>query len=134
MPAAAWGVTAPWTLLASAALGIWLMFAPAAFGATKGAADSDHLVGALVTTVAVIVMAGVIRAGRFLNVALGAWIIAAPWLLSGAGMAARCAVEQRRGRRAAHRLEHSARRNPAAIRDVGSADCINRMTTPKERP
>jgi len=31
----------------------------------------------------------VIRAGRFLNVLLGAWIIAAPWLLRGAGTSAR---------------------------------------------
>ena len=84
-----WGVTAPWNLVASAALGIWLMFAPAVFGTKAGAADSDHLLGALITMVAVIVMAEVIRAGRFLNVLLGAWIIAAPWLLSGAGTAAR---------------------------------------------
>jgi uncharacterized membrane protein len=83
VPAAAWGVTAPWNLLISAGLGIWLMFAPAVFGATGRAADSDHLVGALITTVAVIVMAEVIRAGRFLNALLGAWIIAAPWFLSG---------------------------------------------------
>lgn len=85
----AWGVTAPWTLLASAALGIWLMFAPAVFGSTERAADSDHLAGALVATVAVIVMAEVIRAGRFLNVLLGAWIALAPWLLSGATTAAK---------------------------------------------
>jgi len=89
VPAAVWGVTAPWTLLASAALGIWLMFAPAVFGTTGRAADSDHVVGALITTVAVIVMAEVIRAGRFLNVLLGAWIVAAPWLLSGASTGAK---------------------------------------------
>jgi hypothetical protein len=47
------------------------------------AADSDHVVGALVATLAVIAMAEVFRAGRFLNLLLGAWIIAAPWLLSG---------------------------------------------------
>ncbi len=89
MPAMAWGVTAPWPLIASAALGIWLMFAPAVFGATERAADSDHLVGALITTVAVIVMAEVIRAGRYLNVLLGGWIVAAPWFLSGATMGAK---------------------------------------------
>ena len=85
----AWGVTAPWNLVASAALGVWLMFSPAVFGTQAGAANSDHLVGALITAVAVSVMAEVIRAGRFLNVLLGAWIIAAPWLLSGAGTIAR---------------------------------------------
>lgn len=87
--AAAWGVTAPWTLVISAALGIWLMFAPAVFGTGGRAADSDHVAGALITTIAVIVMAEVIRAGRFLNVILGAWIVAAPWLLSGATAAAK---------------------------------------------
>ncbi len=84
-----WGVTAPWNLVLSAALGLWLMFAPAFFGTQGAAADSDHLVGALITTVAVIATAEVIRAGRFLNVLLGAWIITAPWLLSGASANAR---------------------------------------------
>jgi uncharacterized membrane protein len=84
-----WGVTAPWTLVVSAALGIWLMFAPAVFGTSGAAAHSDHLVGALITTVAVIVMAEVIRAGRFLNVLLGAWIAVAPWMLDGANAASR---------------------------------------------
>lgn len=84
----AWGLTAPWNLVASAALGIWLMFSPAVFGTQAGAANSDHVVGALIAAVAVIVMAEVVRAGRFLNVLLGAWIIAAPWLLSGGGTVA----------------------------------------------
>ena len=83
-----WGVTAPWNLVLSAALGIWVMFAPAVFGSSGAAANSDHLVGALITTVAVIVMAEVIRAGRFLNLLLGGWIMAAPWLLGGAATAA----------------------------------------------
>jgi hypothetical protein len=34
-------------------------------------------------------MAEVIRAGRFLNVLFGAWIIIAPWLLAGANTGAR---------------------------------------------
>lgn len=76
-----WGVTAPWTLLAGAALGLWLMASPAVFGSGGGAADSDHLVGALVVTIAVIAMAEVARPVRFINIALGAWIALAPWLL-----------------------------------------------------
>lgn len=79
-----WGVTAPWTLVLSAGAGLWLMFAPALFGSQASAADSDHLVGALVVTVAVMVMAEVIRAGRFINVLFGAWIAVAPWVLTGA--------------------------------------------------
>jgi len=82
-PAGVWGVSIPWTLAASAAAGLWLMFAPDVFGTTGRAADSDHLVGALLLTIAVIATAEVIRAVRYVNVLLGAWVIAAPWLLGG---------------------------------------------------
>ena len=83
-PAMVWGVSLPWTLLASTALGLWLMAAPAVFGAQGGAADSDHLVGALVVTVAVIAMGEPARMVRFLNMALGAWIVASPFVMGGA--------------------------------------------------
>ena len=83
-PAAVWGVTVPWTLLLSAVLGIWLMASPAVFGSEGAAANSNYLVGALITTFAVIAMAEVTRQARFVNVLAGAWIIAAPWLLAGA--------------------------------------------------
>jgi uncharacterized membrane protein len=87
-PAMAWGVTLPWTLIVSAALGLWLMAAPAVFDTGGRAADSNHIVGPLATTFAVIAMGEVTRAARYVNVLLGAWIVAAPWLLGGAGMAA----------------------------------------------
>jgi hypothetical protein len=66
------------------ALGLWLMAAPDVLGTQKPAANSDHLVGALVVVVAVIATAEVTRVVRFLNVPAGAWIVAAPWLLEGA--------------------------------------------------
>lgn len=47
-------------------------------------ANSDHLVGALVITVEIIAMAEVARALRFINLAFGAWLVAAPFLLEGA--------------------------------------------------
>ncbi|MGH7639222.1 MAG: SPW repeat domain-containing protein [Gemmatimonadaceae bacterium] len=59
------------------------LFAPAVFQSQGAAADSDHLVGALVVTFDVIALAEVGRALRFINVLFGAWLIAAPWLLSG---------------------------------------------------
>jgi uncharacterized membrane protein len=83
-----WGVSLPWNLLVGAALGLWLMFAPSTLGSTGKAAHSDHLIGALVLTVAVIALAEVGRVARFVNVLFGAWIIAAPWLLGGATTAA----------------------------------------------
>lgn len=83
LPALVWGVTVPWTLLLSAALGVWLLFGPAVFQTQGVAADSDHLAGALVVVIAAIATAEVIRVARFLNVLCGAWIVAAPWLLDG---------------------------------------------------
>jgi uncharacterized membrane protein len=79
-----WGVALPWNLLVSVALGIWLMASPALFGATKTAAHSEHLIGALIVSMAIMALADVGRALRFINVAFGAWVIAAPWLLGGA--------------------------------------------------
>src|SRR5439155_1580106 len=58
------------------------------FGIVPPLADSDHLIGALVITVAVIAMAEVGRALRFINVLFGLWLIAAPWLLAGGTMPA----------------------------------------------
>lgn len=48
-------------------------------------ADSDHLIGALGITVAITAMAEVGRPLRLINVLFGVWLIAAPWILSGAG-------------------------------------------------
>lgn len=83
-----WGVTLPWNLLASGAVGLWLMFAPTVLGSTGTVAHSDHLVGALIVTAAVISLAEVGRATRFINMLFGAWVIAAPWLLEGAATGA----------------------------------------------
>lgn len=78
-----WGVTVPWNLVVSVLIGLWIMFAPSLLGSVNRAADSDHLVGALIVTVSVIVMAEVIRTGRFINILLGLWIMMSPWLLFG---------------------------------------------------
>ncbi|MDQ3446047.1 MAG: SPW repeat protein, partial [Pseudomonadota bacterium] len=78
------GVNLPWTLVVSAVLGTGLMFTRLVFDTTPPMADSDHLVGALILTVAVIAMAEVARPLRFLNVVFGLWLMAAPWLLEGA--------------------------------------------------
>jgi hypothetical protein len=89
VPAAAWGVSIPWTLVASVALGIWLMFAPAAFGTTGTAADSDHVVGALIITVAALATAEVIRAFRLVNLLFSVWLLIAPWATTGITASAR---------------------------------------------
>jgi hypothetical protein len=79
------GVTVPWTLLLSTAIGLWFMFTRLIFGTGGEMADSDHLVGALTVTVAIIAMAEVARPLRFINGLFGLWLIIAPWVLAGAG-------------------------------------------------
>ncbi len=72
-----------WNLLISAALGMWLMFAPWLFNTTGRAADSNHLVGALIVTFSVIAIAEVGRSVRFINILFGASLVLAPFLLAG---------------------------------------------------
>jgi hypothetical protein len=79
----------PWNLLAATALGLWLMFAPAVLHASGRAADSDHLVGAVIVTWSVIALGEVARHVRLLNIPLGLWLITAPWVLSGDTSASR---------------------------------------------
>lgn len=76
--ASLWGANAPWSLVAVAALGVWLLAAPAVFGVdiTSGAADVAHIGGAIVLVVAGIAMAEVVRALRFLGVVAGLGIAA----------------------------------------------------------
>ncbi|MBW3669777.1 MAG: vitamin K epoxide reductase family protein [Actinobacteria bacterium] len=81
--ASVWGMTMPPTLLASAAVGIWLMAAPAVLGTAGGAADSDHIIGALVVCIAVVAMAEIGRTLRLLDVGFGAWLIVAPLVVEG---------------------------------------------------
>ena len=77
------GVTYPWTLLLSVAIGVWLTFTRVSFDSSGAMANSDHLIGALVVTFSIMAFAEVGRAIRFINIPLGAWLIAAPWLLDG---------------------------------------------------
>jgi len=86
VPAMLWGVTLPSNLLVVALLGMWLLAAPEALGVDRQAAsaDSNHLAGALVATIAVVSWAEVVRSARFLNVAVGVWVLIAAWFLPGA--------------------------------------------------
>src|SRR5205814_2350829 len=47
------------------------------------AADSSHLIGALITTISVIAWAEVARAARYLNVLLALWLVLGSWFLAG---------------------------------------------------
>ena len=78
------GVTLPPALLALCAIGISLTFTRLSYGNAGAMANSDHLTGLLVVTIAIIAFAEVARAVRFLALPAGLWLIAAPWLLEGA--------------------------------------------------
>ena len=77
------GVSAPVPLLAVCSLGVWLMGSRAVLGTVGAAANSDHLVGALLLTISVCATAEPFRALRFLNIPLALWLLAAPWALDG---------------------------------------------------
>jgi hypothetical protein len=88
-----WGATAPWNLIAVAALGIWLLAAPAVFAVDirTGAADVAHIGGAFIIVVAVISMAEVVRAMRLLNIVAGL-LIAGTVFLTGPDAAYAAAI------------------------------------------
>ena len=77
------GVTYPLTLLLSIAIGVWLTFTRVSFDSSGAMANSDHLIGLLVVTFAIMALAEVGRVVRFINIPFGAWLIVAPWLLDG---------------------------------------------------
>lgn len=80
--ASAWGVTLPWSLIATCVVGVVLMLSPLLFGAEGAMANSDHLVGALMITIAGVATAEIARSLRFFNVLLGLWLVLAPWVLA----------------------------------------------------
>jgi len=82
------GVGLPWTLLASIAIGVWLMLTRLTLDASGAMANADHLIGALVITVSVTALAETARPARFLNMLLGfALTITATVLAAGAAQA-----------------------------------------------
>ncbi|RRJ34092.1 vitamin K epoxide reductase family protein [Halocatena pleomorpha] len=83
-----WGVSIPWHLLGTMALGFWLMLSPAVFGTQGPLADSSHLVGALIVSFTVIATGEPARAVRFLNIPLGTWIVIAPLIFGAPTLAA----------------------------------------------
>ncbi len=75
--------SAPWNLVVCALLGVWLMAAPSVLGVRGTAADSTHMIGALVVTFAVVAFAEPARMVRLLNGLFGLWLLVAPWFLEG---------------------------------------------------
>jgi hypothetical protein len=70
-----------WAQIINAALGIWLMIAPALLGFEPKAADHDHIIGPVVASFAIISWWEVTRPLRWINLVIGLWLLAAPWIL-----------------------------------------------------
>lgn len=70
-----------WAQIINAALGIWLMAAPAVLGYGGAAATNDRIVGPVVATFAVVAWWGATRGTARWNTPLGAWLLLAPWVL-----------------------------------------------------
>ena len=70
-----------WARLLNAAVGIWLMAAPAVLGYGAPAATNDRLVGPIAASFAIIALWEVTRPVRRVNLGLGVWLIAAPLVL-----------------------------------------------------
>lgn len=70
-----------WAQFINAALGIWLMVAPALFGFEKKIADNDHITGPIIATFAITALFENTRNVRKWNWLPGAWLLAAPWLM-----------------------------------------------------
>ncbi len=77
------GVTYPRTLIAGTLIGVYLLCTRLVFGIEAPLYFSDHIVGCLVIVLAVTAWAEVARPVRLLNVPLGLWVAASPFLLDG---------------------------------------------------
>jgi hypothetical protein len=73
------GVGLPWNLAVCLLIGVWLMLTRLTLGSEGGMANADHLIGALVLTVTVSVLAEVARPLRLLNMALGTALLITPF-------------------------------------------------------
>lgn len=71
------GVTIPWPLIVQFVIGTWLMARPDLVHFNVASANCDHLVGAIVVTVAAVASAEVTRIARLLNIPLGLVLIIA---------------------------------------------------------
>jgi hypothetical protein len=70
-----------WAQIINAAIGIWMMAAPAVLLYNKAGADSCHIIGPVIATFAIVACWEVTRVVRKVNIPLGLWLLLAPWML-----------------------------------------------------
>ena len=86
------GVNLPWNLGLAALIGLALMFTRLWPGAEGNLAHAHHVIGSLVLTVVSIAAAEVARPARWLNVLLGAGLMASPFIFAGNTSTLVCSV------------------------------------------
>jgi uncharacterized membrane protein len=77
------GVTYPWALIGCTLIGVYLLCTRLLFGVEPPLYFSDHTAGCVAIVIAVTAWAEVARTIRLLNVPLGLWVAASPFLLDG---------------------------------------------------
>ena len=76
------GVSLPWNLVLAALIGLSLMFTRVTLDVDGNIAHAHHIIGSLVLTVVSIAAAEVARPVRYVNMLLGAALMAAPFMFS----------------------------------------------------
>ena len=77
-----------WAQVVNAALGIWLMAAPAVLAYGDPAQTNDRILGPVAATFAIVAWWEATRPVRWVNLPIGLWLILAPWILGYAETAA----------------------------------------------
>lgn len=62
--------------------GLWLMLAPSVLDYGGAAATSDRIAGPVMAATAFLAVFAITRGLRWFNLLVGAWLVAAPWLLN----------------------------------------------------
>lgn len=81
-----WGITLPWNLLVSAAIGIWLMASPSILTTHGALATNNYIEGPMIAAFSIIALAEAFRSVRFINILFGIGLVLAPWLASGTNL------------------------------------------------
>ena len=79
-----WGITVPWNLVVTAAIGVWLMCSPSFLQINGIVSYSVYTAGPILVAVSIISFAEVARSFRYVNLILALWLLVAPWVLEGA--------------------------------------------------
>ena len=71
-----------WNQVVIVLIGLWVMASPDVMGYSGAERTNHHIVGPLIVSFGMIALAETTRATRWVNVALGLWLIVAPFVLS----------------------------------------------------